>query len=178
MEQTDLSPAERLQKAIRAYFRAEQSGSYFLLVWGALTLTTGIWLLCAFGQPFWKGMAPPLAALGAIQFTVGATIAIRTPGQVRRLLSTMLQPDALNGEIGRMEAVEANFGRLRAVESGLFLLGMCFLLGGVFGNFGEYMPGSGAGLCLQSAVSLIFDLLASWRAGLYLHELKTFQKTA
>jgi uncharacterized membrane protein YfcA len=168
-----------MEKALVEYFRAEKAGSLLLLAWGFCGLLAGGFMLSNLEGEVWKGAAAPVLALAAIHMLVGGVVLIRTAPQVGKLLSQLrTTPRAmLDEELPRIEKVLANFEKYKMAESLLFFLGFAFLLGGAFAGLGDYMLGAGLGSCLQAGFTLAFDLFASLRAGLYQHELKTFERS-
>ena len=85
--------------------------------------------------------------------------------------------EAAETEERRMEQVMLNFRKYQKVEMLLFLLGFAFVVGGAFGNMGDFTLGTGVGLTIQAAFTLVFDLFAAYRGGFYQHELKMFKKS-
>jgi hypothetical protein len=176
----DPSPTERMAKAIIDYFKAEKNGALLTIAW-ALLATLAAWLAQAKGEgPLFKGMAPPLLALALLQLAAGAVVFFRSDKQRAGLLSKLGNSPKLvrAEEQARMEKVMANFDKIKMAEQLLLLLGFAFLIGGVFFGLGEYMVGTGVGLSVQCAYSLVFDLFAAMRAGFYVHELGVFEKNS
>ncbi|MCB0518382.1 MAG: hypothetical protein H6577_02585 [Lewinellaceae bacterium] len=172
----DATPGERMEKAVREYFKGEKTGGFVLLAW-ALMATLAAWFLHGqFVGNLFQGIVPPLVALALVQLAVGAAVCFLTDSRRRRLLSQLAGAGQswFPAEVERMERVLANFEKVKTAEQLLLLLGFGFLLGGVFFGAGDYMAGTGVGLCIQSAFSLVFDLFASLRANLYRHELKMY----
>ena len=61
------------------------------------------------------------------------------------------------------------------METLLFFLGFALLIGGAFGGMSDFTLGTGLGLTIQAAFSLVFDLIAAYRAGDYHYELNVFK---
>lgn len=176
----DPTPVQRMENMMRAYFQSEKNGGVFLLVWGIIASTAGCYLFSCVDGFLEKGIAYPLVAIAMIHLVTGGIIYFRTDAQLRALLKGLeLTPrEMLAEEIPRMQTVMAKFERFKMVELTLVFLGLIFAIGGSLGGFGQFMFGTGVGLSLQSAISLIFDLFAAQRGGFYLHELNKFERNS
>ncbi len=178
INETDISPQKRLEKSIQEYFQSEKTGGLLSLAWGTLGALVGVWLLTSHPEAIYQGMAAPLLVFASIHLAIGSVLFLRSGGQAKRILSAM--PDNNSGFLGieqkRMEAVMANFKKFINGELFLFFLGGAFIAFGMVEPRNEYMIGGGIGLGLQSAFTLVFDLFASFRGGLYVHELDVFER--
>jgi len=154
---------------IVGYFAAEKSESVLFVAAGALAVAASIWLWA--GASAHRGMAFPLAAVALIQLAVGASVYLRTDGQVAALAAELERdPAAAAGrELARMERVNANFQIYKYVEIAL-------LAGGIALSFAagrrELWFGVACGLIAQASLMLLFDLFAERRAALYVEALR------
>lgn len=126
-----------------------------------------------------KGMAYPLVGMALVHLIVGGTVFFRTNKQLASLLEglQLFPREMVGAEKTRMETVMANFEKYKNVEMLLFFLGLAFVVAGAFVGFGEFMLGTGIGLSLQGAFTLVFDLFAAYRGGFYVHELNVFDRS-
>ena len=172
------TPSQRFGKAMQDYFQAEKSGALFIMAWGILGRLTGGYFFSEMGTPLYKGVAYPVVAIGLIHMLVGGTVFFRTGKQLAELMEglRLFPKEMVAAEKSRMAQVMSNFERYKTVEMLLFFLGFSFVLGGSFGGVGQFMLGTGVGLCLQGGVTLIFDLFAAYRGGFYQHELDKFER--
>jgi Ca2+/Na+ antiporter len=75
-----------------AYFRGEQiEALVFILPLGLLSLVFGAWLLSDSPTSFMRGVAIPFFVLGLLLVVTGATVGLRTPGQLAELQRCLLQ---------------------------------------------------------------------------------------
>lgn len=172
------TPAQRLGKAMRSYFQAEKKGGLLIAAWGLIALFSGIYLFKNIGGPLGNGAAYPVGAIALAHLIIGGTVYFRTDKQLAALMEglKMFPKEMLVAEQQRMGQVMANFEKYKNVEMLLFFLGLAFVMGGAFLGAGKFMLGTGTGLSLQAALTLVFDLFAAYRAGFYVHELDTFER--
>jgi membrane protein implicated in regulation of membrane protease activity len=104
-----------------AYFQAEQLESLLFLAVGVIALAASAGLWWGRRSPQARGCAVALAAVAAIQVTVGATIYARTPGDLARVQAQMQGDRAriLSDEVPRMRTVMRNFEIYRWIEIAL-----------------------------------------------------------
>jgi len=148
------------------------------MVWTTVGLAAASLLLWKTTGDLARGAAIPIGVFAVLHFVVGASVFFRAGHQSRRLSAQLKHDPAqfLAAETQRMAQVQANFEKYKMAEQLLFFLGCGFLAGGAFLGGGDYMAGAGAGLCIQSAFTLVFDLFAAYRAGFYQYELDVFQR--
>lgn len=175
----EFTPSQKLKKSLEQYFQAEKKGGLFLCLWGLIAGASGVYLFMKMDAPLHQGIAYPLVFISLFHATVGGIVFFRTPRQVNVLLEglRMFPKEMLASELERMRQVMANFERYKTVEMLLFFLGFAFLLGGTFGGFGDFMMGTGIGLSLQGAISLVFDLFAAFRGTFYQKALEKFERS-
>jgi len=164
-----------MEMHIQAYFKKEKEGALLFILVASITILGSLGALYYF--PFSllvRGAAAALIAIGLLQLGVGLTVLLRTKKQTKLLLQQLSQQTSqfYTEEISRMDKVMANFKIIRKVELILILMGLVFALMGSLGNMGHFIIGTGLGLCVQSVCSLLIDLSAEWRAGLYLYHLQ------
>ena len=154
--------------AVGSHFDAERAESVFFMLAGALTLCISVYFFVARHPRFYKGLALPLIAVGLIQFTVGATIFVRSPQDDARvhaaLRSDRVQIAAV--ELPRMKAVTRNVVVYRWIELALALVGAALIL--VAGRR-TALRSAGLGLAIQAALMLVLDQFAHARAEVYLN---------
>ena len=153
-----------MEQAMRDYFAAaKRRGAVFLLA--GLVSTAAAVILWRKATSF-RGMVPPLAAIGLLQVVVGATVLVRTPGR-RTRLSGLLAADPARcrrEEQDRMRRARTLFGVSRALELMVLTAGLTLVL-----LFPRHHPAYAAGLAcfLQGSVMLVLDRLAERRADDY-----------
>jgi len=154
-----------MEEHLVPYFTAEKQESLLFMLVGTLAVAVSVWLWVR-GGPY-KGMLYPLAAIAAIQITVGSTVYFRTDSQVAALTAQYeSDPAAFRAEeIQRMEVVVKNFVIYRWIEIALLVVGVGLMLG-LRGN--ELWHAVGVGLSIQSALMLALDYFAEKRADEYL----------
>ncbi len=174
----DQAPEIRMEKALRDFFHGEKNGGLFLMGWAIVCLAGACYLYWSLGGDLARGAAAPIGLIALIHFSAGTTVFLQSITHAEGLIDQLQKnPEGFaKGEPQRMEQVMSNFETYKLAEQVLFFLGCGFVAGGAFFDGGAYMLGSGAGLCIQGAVMLVFDLFASFRSGLYLHELKMFER--
>lgn len=167
-----------MENTMEEYFQGEKKGGLILMIWAASGLVAGGVLHFQFGGLLQRGMAVPVVIIAILHLVVGAAVFLRTESKKARLVTQLKTAPGqfLEEESVRMQRVMSNFEKYKLAEQILFFLGCAFTAGGVFFGGGEYMLGSGIGICIQSAFTLVFDLFASFRGGLYLHELNVFRR--
>ncbi|MEZ4384254.1 MAG: hypothetical protein R3A79_23170 [Nannocystaceae bacterium] len=145
------------------YFRGERVGALlFILPVGLLLVGLAITALKAERGAFALGLAIPTALVGVLLIGAGATIGLRTPGQVAALERAHAEDPAamVAVELPRMRKVNANWPRLVAVWAGFVVIG----LGLRFGARAEWAHGVGPALILIGACGLLIDGFAERRA--------------
>ena len=166
-----------METQLRHYFSAEKKSSFIFISIGSLATVLGLLGLFYFRNPLWTGIAIPLLGIALIQLITGFGLFFRTDRQHQRLLKLMKSdPSAfLAMELPRMRRVNQNFKIYRNVELLLFLLGFFLALMGGIAAWGPTPLGIGIGLSMQSAIMLILDLIAEWRASLYTYKLEKWE---
>lgn len=154
---------------ILLYFRAEKQWSLYILIVAAVAILFGAVLWWS-GSRF-RGAAIPLTAIAIIQLTAGGTIYMRTDAQIDTLTEqyyTDREAYAV-AETARMEEVMSGFRFYEIMEIALIIGGLAMMV--LLRKRPAYV-GAGAGLILQAAIMLAFDLIASQRAQVYLDALR------
>ena len=156
--------------ALRSYFRQEFIESWFFVGVGLLAIGLGVWLFSTGNSH--KGAAWPLVGVGLIQLAVGLTVGLRTPRQADALEAQLTTSPAQfrEAEIPRMEAVMKSFRLIKAIEIILAVAGLVltFLL-----RERMFWFAFGVGLFAQASISLVLDLLAEHRGGVYLDAVRS-----
>ncbi len=166
-----------MEQHLRQYFKAEKEGAIIFMMAGFSAIVGSILFWTFFPHIIVKGIAVSAGLIALVQLGVGASVYFKTNKQVNQLLTQFKSKPSefYKSETHRMEAVMSSFKTIRKVEMGIFVLGIVLALAGSVGELGWFMTGTGVGLCVQSAVSLLLDLSAEWRSGMYLHHLKKRQ---
>jgi hypothetical protein len=135
-----------------AYFAAERRGAVLFLAAGiaALTLSLGL----ALSRTAYRGMVPPLGALGLLEVVVGATVLGRTPRPV----------EEIERERARMRRVIASFRIYRVAETVVLTAGLTLMM--LFPRH-TVLYASGLGCLVQASVLLVLDRVAERRAREY-----------
>ncbi|MCA9663604.1 MAG: hypothetical protein KC486_35065 [Myxococcales bacterium] len=145
------------------YFRGERVGALlYALPAGLLFVGLAVTALKAERGAFAWGLAIPTALVGVLLVGVGATIGLRTPGQVAALERAYAEDPAamVAEELPRMRKVNANWPRLVGVWAGFVVIG----LGLRFGARADWAHGVGPALVLIGACGLLIDGFAERRA--------------
>ena len=174
----DHTPELRMENALREYFHGEKNGGLILMIWGCVGLAIAGFLLWKFTGEIYRGAVAPFGVMALVHLTAGAAVFLRT-GKQTEALAAQLQNTPVqfaDEESQRMVEAMSNFEKYKMAGQVLFFLGGGFIAIGAFLGGGEYMTGSGAGLCFQSFLTLVFGLFASFRGRLYLHELIVFKR--
>jgi hypothetical protein len=155
-------------KQMAQYFTAEKQESLLFVAVGLLAIAIAIWLWMS-GHRL-KSMAFPLIAIALIQTVVGATVYLRTDGQLAQLTQQIASAaDATHqSELARMETVMKNFTVYKFIEIVLLGLGVGLI---AFLQRQDWAAGIGAGLVLQSAFMLTLDIFAEARGQDYVKAL-------
>jgi hypothetical protein len=156
---------------LHGYFAAEKAESVLFVAAGALAIAASIWLVAVASA--YRAMAAPLALVALIQLAVGASVYLRTDGQVAALERSLApgsptRDAAAQAERARMAKVYSNFQIYKYVEIALFAAGAALAL---FAGRRDLGFSVGAGLIAQSSLMLLFDLFAERRAERYLEAL-------
>jgi hypothetical protein len=152
------------EDAIARYFAAERRGAAVFLALGLAALAASALLWTSSGT--YRGMVPPLFALGLIEVMVGATVYLRTPRQVAALRARLDtdEGEARREELERMRRVMAGFRVYRAIELVLLTGGLTLLM--LFPRR-HHLYAAGLGCVVQGSVMLVLDRLAERRGGDY-----------
>lgn len=160
-----------LPHAVLQYFQGEKiEALVFILPIGLLSAVFGAWLLVDGRGGFARGVAIPFVAMGLVLAVTGATVGLRTPGQVRRLEQAWAQdrPQAVAAETARMDGVNRNWGPYLVAWAVFGVVG----LGLRFGTTRDLTQGLGIALVFFSAVGLLVDGFAERRTHPYTDALK------
>ncbi|MEO7852938.1 MAG: hypothetical protein ABIR94_11900 [Rubrivivax sp.] len=149
---------------IADYFAAEKLEALLFIAVGVGAIAWAGWLLRR-RSPL-RGMAGPLVAVALIQLVVGASVYLRTEGQVDALARQLQeQPAAFQADEGaRMKTVINSLERYKQIEIGLLALGMALV---VLLRNRAFWFAFGLGLVLQSGLMLALDFFAEARAREY-----------
>jgi hypothetical protein len=134
------------------YCAAERRGAVFFLAAGlaALTLSLGL----ALSRTAYRGMVPPLGALGLLEVVVGATVLWRRPRPL----------EEIERERARMRRVIASFRIYKVAETVVLTAGLTLMM-----LFPRHTPlyAAGLGCLVQASVLLVLDRVAERRAREY-----------
>jgi len=157
-----------MDQQMAQYFTAEKQESLLFVAVGLLAIAIAIWLWIN-GHRL-KFMAFPLLAIAVIQIVVGATVYLRTDGQLARLTEQIgsARQATRQAELARMQTVMKNFAVYKSVEIVMLGLGVGLI---AFLQRQDWAAGIGAGLVLQSAFMLSLDVFAEARGQDYVQAL-------
>ncbi|MEO8503649.1 MAG: hypothetical protein ABI609_07110 [Acidobacteriota bacterium] len=165
----------QMKDQIARYFQAEKFESALFVLAAAAAIAISILLINSASEYRW--IAVPLIAIALIQIVVGGTVLARTNRQVDRL-TNQLDTDPLDyraQELQRMDRVQRNFKLYEAIE-------ITLLLGGIALSY--FMRSRidwyavGIGFIAQSALMLVFDLVAAHRAEVYVDHIRRLVSAA
>lgn len=173
------SPTHRLEEAIAQHFFAEKRNGLLLIGWSVIGLLIATFFYFSRFGKLELGVVFPVASIALVHLYFGVKMFFLSKRQLPFLRVEMAgSPKAtISAEQVRVEKAILKFEKYRQVLLLLFLLGFTLVIGGTFCNMGDFTLGSGIGLTIQAALTLVFDLLAAYRTGFYQHELKVFMKS-
>ncbi len=173
-----ITPLSRLEEAIAEYFRGEEKGGIVLIAWAFFGLATAAYLFFSDFGPFETGLLYPVFLMALVQLLKGGHSFFKAKKWKAKLKAGMQQAPsaAVAEEQARVARLKQNYGKYQQIEMLLFLLGFALVVGGAFGGMGAFCLGTGIGLTLQAAFSLVFSLFAGYRTGFYHYELNVFRK--
>ena len=156
---------------MRAYFAAEKNEALLFILIGLATLTTAGFCWLVWRQPFYQGMAWPLALISLIQLMVGGTVYFRTDRDVAFFTQRF---EANRSEFAKrasakMRVVMRNFVIYRWVEIGFMVVGLALIL---WHPKADFWKGCGAGMFLQGGLMLVADFFAEKRGHEYVKALE------
>ena len=163
-----------MRKYLLDYFVSKKRSNLILLLFNILVILAGFLFYKYRPGPLVNGALVPLLSIALIQLIISIIRLLRNQKLLENLSLSLdeQQPTFFVNEIKRMEGIEKDFDRNTNVFLLVFLLGFIFLMMGAFGNWGLFVCGTGAGLCLQAAMLLCMELFRRFQAESYLHQLK------
>lgn len=170
---------QQLEKNILYYYKAEFKEAIFMLMWGGIFTFLSILILLRTEEVFWLGVGYSIFPLSGIQLLTAIRNLLLLKSKKQKLLYSIKEDfnPSIQKEKLRILNIQIRLRFYRLIEQILFFMGLLFtIVGGVFG-WSVFLAGSGIGLMLQSAILLVQDLFAEWRAGLYLGELETADRS-
>ncbi|MBP6777841.1 MAG: hypothetical protein KA151_11375 [Piscinibacter sp.] len=157
--------------ALDTYFAAEQAESLLFLAFGLCAWLAAGLIVWRWRDPLLIGLALPLVFVGLIQIGVGASVYVRTAGQVAALKDQYRSAPATfkAEELGRMQVVRSSFVTYKAIEIAFIGIGLALA---VPRGMRRFWRGLGLGMMLQGALMLPADLAAEARADTYIRHLQ------
>jgi hypothetical protein len=157
--------------ALDTYFAAEQAESLLFLGFGLFAWLAAGLIVWRWRDPLLTGLALPLVFVGLIQIGVGASVYVRTAGQVAALKAQYQSAPATfkSEELARMQAVRSSFATYKVIEMAFIGIGLALA---VPRKMRRFWRGVGLGMMLQGALMLPADLAAEARADAYIHSLQ------
>lgn len=151
---------------MQEYFRGERAEAlWFIVPVGLASLTFAAVVFRTQRDGFMWGVGAPFVVLGLALLVVGASVGLRTPGQVEGL-TALYQRDVaafVAQELPRMEQVN----RAWPVYLGTWVTFMALGLGLRFGLHADWAQGLGIALAFFGGVGLMIDGFAERRARPY-----------
>jgi hypothetical protein len=157
---------------VQTYFTEEKIESLFFIIIGGIAVILALIFLGIIKYSFFKGMSYPLLFIGLIQIVVGSTVYVRVPKDIERVEQMVSQqPQLLQTiEIPRMETVLQNFTIYKWIEITLIITGIILII--VFYKSPQtFWKGIGLGLLIQATIMLCLDIMAQYRADIYIEHL-------
>lgn len=172
------SPIHRLNEAIAQHFLSEKKSGLALVILSVLALSVVVLILSFHLGKFELGVVFPTATIAFLQFFFGAKLYYQSKRQSQFLKKEMTgsPKKAISAEQARVEKAMGKLDKSKQILMLLFVLGFAFVIGGAFCNMGDFTLGTGIGLTVQSALTMVCELLTAYRTGFYLHELRVFIK--
>ncbi len=159
---------------MRTHFAAEKSESLLFILIGLATLTTAGFCWLVWRQPFYRGMAWPLAAISLIELMVGATVYFRTDRDMAFFEEKYGASPAsfAKNALAKMKVVMRNFTLYRWAEIGFMVVGLALIL---WHPKADFWKGWGAGMFLQGGLLLLADFFAEKRGHEYVAALREIE---
>lgn len=176
--QADPLDARAMMARTTEYFEGERQQSYVFLGYGVGALGVGTYLVTR-DDPVARGAGYPTLTFGLFQALVGASLAVRTGGQIADRRRRLADDPAgfARDERARMEGVMDRFVIAQGTEIALAGAGLgLFAYGALWHE--PTLEGVGLGVAVQSVVTLGLEYLATRRGGRYLDHLKAFTPPA
>ncbi len=171
----DTEAEQLLQTSIRSFLRGEMRSAMVLILWGVAAFALGAW--CWSTQPdlMLQGASFPMMVFSAIHLATGLMQFVQTRKRAGKLLvDGVPEQPVLVEEMLRLDIQLPRLKFYRKTTLIIVLIGLAMSLAGSVAGLGRYMAGAGAGLALQAAITLVVDLFAAMRTGLFHHELRRF----
>lgn len=154
--------------AMTSYFRGEIIGGFTLVGMGVANLGVGGALLATSDSDTVKGAAYPMLGFGVAHLAAGVFVTLSSAKRIRRFAHDIPRdPDGwIRREEKRMRGVSTQFLVLKVIEG----VGIAGGIGmAAYGRETDDKTLTGVGIALASelAATLIFDVVASRRAGRY-----------
>jgi hypothetical protein len=167
-----------MKQPLQFYFKREKQEGMAFLIWGFLTIILATLSWVSLGDDFSRGMAVPLAMMGAIELTLGAINYVRSDHQGKLLADLLTENPALfvRQERLRMLRQLRNYDLYRWTGLTLCFVGLALMLASMLAGGEPFWTGFGAGLFVQSTIMLVLDLLAERRAGRYLASIEDLKR--
>ncbi len=159
-------PERDADPAMRTYFAGERNGGFVLGGMGVAGLVAG-GVLYADGGDYARGMSYSLLGVGVAHVAAGAFVNLSSAKRVR-VFGTSIQrePEAwVVRERKRMRGVSLQFLTLKIVETALIAGGTAVAV--AYKDDRPTLAGVGAGIAIEMAATLVFDIVAARRAHRY-----------
>lgn len=158
-------------KFVRVYFNGERNESILFILLSLISMVIGVNMAYQSSDVFKYGISTGLISIALIQMSVGISILIRSPKDIRRVEGYLQNnpSEIMEIEIPRMILVMKNFATYKKIELGLIFISTALLL---FFDQSSFWFGLGFGCLIQSALMLIFDYFAEKRGHRYLLHLR------
>jgi len=156
---------------MQTYFRGERAeGLDFIVPLGVLLVAFAAVAVRAERGGFAWGLATPLAVFGLVAIVTGATVGLRTAGQVSEITAGFQSDPAamVAKELPRMERVNRNWPVYLGAWTAFVVIG----LGLRFGSSADWAHGVGPALILVGALGFLIDGFAERRARPYTEALR------
>lgn len=157
-----------------SHLRGLRLSGYFLAIWALVAAGLAFWARACWAEPLTRAAALTTAAWSAVQFWAGAQRIVLAWKLKKELLPIVrVSPPSFAAlELPRLGRQDKAFLVKRNIEQAMFLLGLCFILSGVFQLSGRFLLGMGLAICLQCAILLATTLMGQWQNAVYRHELE------
>lgn len=178
LAQADPLDTRAMMARMTEYFEGERQQSYVFLGYGLGALGVGAYLVTR-DDPIARGAGYPTLAFGLLQTLVGASLAVRTSGQIADRQRRLADDPAgfARDERTRMKGVMARFTIAQGTEIALAGVGLGLFAYGALRHEPTF-EGVGLGVAVQSVVTLGLEYLATKRGGHYLDHLTSFTPPA
>ena len=162
-----------LQDHIKIFYRGERITHAALAGFGLTCVLGGSAYHYLSNSALSYGVLFGVGLIGAFQILVGLVRFIRTFGQFNKAIDSAKNNASYlkENEFNKIDLLIKKYHRMRNVESIIFVVAMLIFAIGWALKADKFLLGTAAGLCLHTAMLLVFDLFSQSRTQEYQHQI-------